>query len=177
MAGPKYHELCPGTCVNIILKTDQRTGKLTSGRIAGILTKGDHPRGIKVRLTDGQIGRVQSLSLQEAPILTNQASPEISPEHSPLSHRPQTSPRKNSRPATNHERPEIHSDSPKPTSLGDYITPSSLHRTAPKSAITDTQSRFEMAYPNLDSALIAAIVADYPDSAEAAKILDSLSAS
>ena len=46
--------------VDIVLKKDQPTGKLTHGKVKDILT-GDsfHPRGCKVRLTDGQVGRVQ----------------------------------------------------------------------------------------------------------------------
>ena len=51
-----------GTPVNIILKRDQPSGRLTKGTISGFLTKGDHPHGIKVRLSDGQIGRVQSIA-------------------------------------------------------------------------------------------------------------------
>src|ERR1700728_1668321 len=62
MAAPRMTEIRPGIHVNIVLKADQRTGKLTSGQVSDILTRGDHPRGIKVRLTDGRIGRVQSLS-------------------------------------------------------------------------------------------------------------------
>lgn len=61
MAVPQQRHLQQGTPVNIVLKDDQRTGKLSSGRIADILTKFDHPRGIKVRLHDGRVGRVQSL--------------------------------------------------------------------------------------------------------------------
>ena len=61
MSVPRYAQLDPGVRVNIVLKADQPTGKITSGSIADILTRGDHPRGIKVRLTDGKIGRVQSL--------------------------------------------------------------------------------------------------------------------
>lgn len=48
--------------VAIVLKQDQRTGKLTSGVVKDILTNSaTHPHGIKVRLTDGQVGRVQEL--------------------------------------------------------------------------------------------------------------------
>ena len=49
-----------GVGVDIVLKKDQPTGKLTHGKVAQILT-GDsfHPRGCKVRLEDGQVGRVQ----------------------------------------------------------------------------------------------------------------------
>lgn len=50
----------PGLAVAIVLKKDQRTGALTEGVVKDILTKSPyHSRGIKVRLTDGQIGRVQ----------------------------------------------------------------------------------------------------------------------
>lgn len=52
----------PGLKVAIVLKQDQRTGKLTEGTVADLLTKSpNHPHGIKVRLTDGQVGRVQKL--------------------------------------------------------------------------------------------------------------------
>lgn len=52
----------PGITVDIVLKNDQRTGKLTRGIVKDILTNSaTHPRGIKVRLQDGQIGRVQSV--------------------------------------------------------------------------------------------------------------------
>lgn len=52
----------PGIRVAIVLKQDQRTGKLTTGTVKDILTNSSsHPHGIKVRLTDGQVGRVQEI--------------------------------------------------------------------------------------------------------------------
>jgi uncharacterized repeat protein (TIGR03833 family) len=49
----------PGLCVDIIRKEDQRTGKLTRGRVSEVLTRSlSHPHGIKVRLEDGRVGRV-----------------------------------------------------------------------------------------------------------------------
>lgn len=52
----------PGILVNIILKKDQRSGNLTEGIVKDILTSAPyHSRGIKVRLTDGQIGRVAEI--------------------------------------------------------------------------------------------------------------------
>jgi uncharacterized repeat protein (TIGR03833 family) len=52
-------ELRPGMTVDVILKVDQRTGKKTRGVVRDILTKSpSHPHGIKVRLADGQVGRV-----------------------------------------------------------------------------------------------------------------------
>jgi uncharacterized repeat protein (TIGR03833 family) len=54
----------PGMKVLIILKKDQKTGTLTEGVVKDLLTKvPKHHRGIKVRLEDGQIGRVQQIIL------------------------------------------------------------------------------------------------------------------
>jgi uncharacterized repeat protein (TIGR03833 family) len=51
-----------GQKVSIVLKADQRSGKLTEGVVKDILTKSPvHPHGIKVHLEDGQIGRVQEI--------------------------------------------------------------------------------------------------------------------
>ena len=52
----------PGMTVFIVLKQDQHTGKLTKGIVKDILTKSpNHPHGIKVRLQDGQVGRVKEI--------------------------------------------------------------------------------------------------------------------
>ena len=60
--GQKNDNIWPGLEVEIVLKEDQRTGKLTRGVVEDILTSSNfHPRGIKVRLTDGQVGRVQNI--------------------------------------------------------------------------------------------------------------------
>ena len=51
-----------GSEVHIVLKTDQSTGHLTHGFVKDILTKSaNHPHGIKVRLENGQVGRVKAL--------------------------------------------------------------------------------------------------------------------
>jgi uncharacterized repeat protein (TIGR03833 family) len=51
-----------GIHVRIVLKQDQQSGKLTEGIVKSILTNSAvHPHGIKVRLTDGKVGRVQSI--------------------------------------------------------------------------------------------------------------------
>lgn len=56
------NDIRPGITVSIVLKHDQRTGKLTRGVVKEILTKsGSHPHGIKVRLVDGQVGRVKHI--------------------------------------------------------------------------------------------------------------------
>ncbi|KAK3948968.1 hypothetical protein QBC32DRAFT_45555 [Pseudoneurospora amorphoporcata] len=59
---PTTRQVVPGAGVNIVLKADQPTGRTVSGYIQDVLTKGNHPRGIKVRLTDGRVGRVQSMN-------------------------------------------------------------------------------------------------------------------
>nr|WP_255679982.1 YwbE family protein [Methanosarcina sp. DH2] len=53
-----------GLKVGIVLKQDQRTGKITQGVVKRILTNSStHPHGIKVQLTDGQVGRVKEIYL------------------------------------------------------------------------------------------------------------------
>ncbi|OQY53597.1 MAG: hypothetical protein B6245_22645 [Desulfobacteraceae bacterium 4572_88] len=62
MQGQNRKDIRPGTQVSIVLKKDQRTGKRTQGVVKDILTKSAyHPHGIKVRLADGQVGRVQDI--------------------------------------------------------------------------------------------------------------------
>ncbi len=52
----------PGLNVGIILKQDQRSGKITQGVVKKILTKSSHhPHGIKVQLEDGRVGRVKEI--------------------------------------------------------------------------------------------------------------------
>ena len=59
---PLRKDISPGTAVRIVQKQDQRSGKLTEGIVADILTKSpSHPHGIKVRLETGEVGRVQSI--------------------------------------------------------------------------------------------------------------------
>jgi len=62
MNGQNRDDINIGTEVEIVLKADQRTGTLTRGIVAEILTSSpNHPHGIKVRLEDGQVGRVQNV--------------------------------------------------------------------------------------------------------------------
>jgi len=58
--GTKRADIKVGLKVSIVLKQDQRSGKLTEGIVRDILTKsGTHPHGIKVRLENGLVGRVK----------------------------------------------------------------------------------------------------------------------
>lgn len=62
MEGTKRSNIKKGIKVNIVLKKDQRSGRLTEGIVQDILTNSpNHPHGIKVRLENGQIGRVKEI--------------------------------------------------------------------------------------------------------------------
>jgi len=64
MNGQNRGDIKLGIEVEVVLKADQATGKLTRGIVAEILTSSEfHPRGIKVKLADGQVGRVQNILL------------------------------------------------------------------------------------------------------------------
>ena len=62
MDGKKRADIKLGIKVQIVKKEDQRSGKLTEGVVKDILTNSsNHPHGIKVRLEDGTVGRVQNI--------------------------------------------------------------------------------------------------------------------
>ncbi|KAL6717177.1 hypothetical protein ACLMJK_005092 [Lecanora helva] len=174
MSAPRMTQLRPGIGVNIVLKVDQSSGKLTSGRIAEVLTKGDHPRGIKVRLGDGQVGRVQSLN-------ANLQSPESESRDSPDNtvHPPPTYTSAGRK--QKYRMQDDYRNDPTPMesrSLLDYVKvprSSKLRSTAPTANEETIQEKLEKEFPNLDTALIAAIVADNDDVEAAKGILASLS--
>ncbi|MEW6740885.1 MAG: YwbE family protein [Nitrospirota bacterium] len=62
MDGTRRADIRPGLRVSIVLKKDQKTGKLTEGIVKDILTNSSlHPHGIKVRLQSGEVGRVKKI--------------------------------------------------------------------------------------------------------------------
>ncbi len=62
MAGQQRADIDIGMAVSIVLKKDQRSGKLTQGVVKDILTNSPyHPHGIKVRLESGDVGRVKEI--------------------------------------------------------------------------------------------------------------------
>jgi uncharacterized repeat protein (TIGR03833 family) len=62
LEGTERGNIHPGLAVYVVKKEDQRTGKLTEGIVKDILTNSaHHPRGIKVRLASGEVGRVQKI--------------------------------------------------------------------------------------------------------------------
>ena len=74
---PRRSEIHPGLQVQIIEKQNQRTGALTTGVVARLLTKSaTHPHGIKVMLVDGKVGRVQAIVGAAAPAATEAALPQ-----------------------------------------------------------------------------------------------------
>lgn len=75
MDGRNRKDLRPGLTVEIVLKQDQRTGKRTRGVVRDILTPSpSHPHGIKVRLADGQVGRVKAILPPASPAPRDQPS-------------------------------------------------------------------------------------------------------
>jgi uncharacterized repeat protein (TIGR03833 family) len=62
MSLPLRSQIRPGATVDIVEKQNQRSGALTRGVVARILTRSpSHPHGIKVMLEDGRVGRVKSV--------------------------------------------------------------------------------------------------------------------
>lgn len=62
MDGTRRADVSPGVRVSVVMKPDQRTGRLTEGVVASVLTRSPtHPHGIKVRLASGEVGRVKAV--------------------------------------------------------------------------------------------------------------------
>ncbi|KAL8920502.1 MAG: hypothetical protein Q9208_006252 [Pyrenodesmia sp. 3 TL-2023] len=172
---PRQRELQRGTHVNIVLKADQRSGKLTSGQVQDILTRGDHPRGVKVRLSNGQVGRVQSLHVNSASV-----------PHANIGRSSSSLPAPNSGSATQaaigtSENPQTPDQAPggwpnpvHSTSLLDYLKPNKSRLSSDPDVSMDLQDQLEKAFPDLDSSLIAAILADYPTVEAAEGVLHTL---
>ena len=183
MAVPRQSQVYPGVSVNIILKADQRSGKLTTGQIADILTKGDHPRGIKVRLADGQIGRVQSLLPSSSPSFV---APQTSHGHiePPSHHNGFARADSDSRPRGFQQdvRTDGHDPAalPEMGTLADYIKAPRKKKQARASQPglvqpeSTAQTELEVEFPGLDSALVAAILADHEDVGSARDTLRTL---
>ena len=190
MAVPRMSQLHAGIGVNIVMKADQRSGNITTGEIADILTKGDHPRGIKVRLTDGQIGRVQSIL---SPTAATPSGSSASPSPA-LSYGKAGAPQDQNLRATTGPSggrwgmvQDVRGDGydaesrDESNSLFDYVRPSRKRKPAAKTQPNDSegqsqpQTHLEAEFPKLDSALIAAILADYPSIDDARDVLKGLS--
>ena len=76
---PNFQQVVSGAPVSIVLKADQPTGREVQGIVKDLLSRGDHPRGIKVRLQDGRIGRVQRMANVDLTPPQNQGSIQAAP--------------------------------------------------------------------------------------------------
>lgn len=183
MPVPKMSQLRKGVGVRVVLKADQRTGKLTTGKISDILTRGDHPRGIKVRLMDGQVGRVQALvPAHEGTGMEGSAGDGADGELecSTMNDTRRSRGGRRGRGGRAFEEDYRLGRAPQESlSLFDYVK--TLSGTARVSAsenaepVLTAQEQLESEFPKLDSALISAILVDYPAIAEARTVLSSLS--
>jgi len=89
MNGTQRSNIKPGMRVRIVRKQDQNTGKLTEGIVKDLLTKSaTHPRGIKVRLEDGQIGRVKEIVVEPCRSTRKRAELSLGLVHKPGAGRP-----------------------------------------------------------------------------------------
>jgi uncharacterized repeat protein (TIGR03833 family) len=185
MPVPKMSQLRKGVGVRIVLKADQRTGRLTTGNVSDILTRGDHPRGIKVRLTDGQVGRVQALApAHEGTGMGGSADDGVDGELE-RSTMNQSDTRRSRGGRSGRGGLAFEGDyrldrAPQESlSLFDYVkTPSETARVSTSETaepVLTAQEQLESEFPKLDSALISAILVDYPAVAEARTVLSSLS--
>ena len=181
-------QLYNGAFVNIILKADQSTGKLTKGQIADFLTRGDHPRGIKVRLADGRIGRVQSLAPLSGSTTGTLAESSQKPSTTSNQQNYPSSQQKGGRWNMTQDMrydgydPDSRSESP---SLADYIKPQKQKQKRSKKPLSaegdkeqdeirPQQEVLQSEFPKVDSALIAAISTDYPSIEDARAVLRGL---
>jgi uncharacterized repeat protein (TIGR03833 family) len=186
MTVPKRNQISPGTQVNIVLKVDQPSGKLTTGSVQDLLTRGDHPRGVKVRLTNGHIGRVQSLSTQSPG--EGMPSSTIASQISIQGQVPtvQSGHFGNRRGIQDDYRLDPTPDEAPEASLLDYVKPAKQkkgkkgRKAPPPDELVDSdmtaQQQLAIDFPKLDSALIAALLLDHGGDVAAARVtLSSLS--
>lgn len=188
MPVPRISQLHAGAAVNIVLKADQPSGKVTAGQIADILTKGDHPRGVKVRLANGQIGRVQSLNGSTTSTTSQQSSSQIQPMGSQSVGDNLAGASKGGRYGMAQDIRQDgydYAEKEESSSLFDYVRPAKQRKgkkskpnTQPDDAhekVASSQADLEAEFPNLDTALITAIVADHQSVDEARSVLKGLS--
>ena len=114
---PNIQQVIPGAAVSIVLKEDQATGREVQGQVKDLLTNGNHPRGIKVRLQDGQIGRVQRMG--GGTTAAAAAPPSIASIATPSALAPRTV--QPARGLQQDYRYDGYEDGPPPRSLADYV--------------------------------------------------------
>lgn len=125
---PTIQQVAPGAFVSIVLKMDQATGQEVQGTVSEVLTNGNHPRGIKVRLRDGRVGRVQRMVHQEEAAAGEAGLSNLSRNGEPVYSTGVMGARPSRFTARYSDaRDEWHPDAPErhTPSLGDYLKPGS----------------------------------------------------
>ena len=186
IAVPRHSQLHPGTPVKVVLKADQPSGKLTTGSIADILTRHDHPRGVKVRLVSGQIGRVQSISstittLQEVDLIAPtpmsrgerhvggfvqedyRNDPTPAEERSLEDYIKKPAQKKKNKNKNRNGRTQTGNEAGAETNSSIDLSSEDRNHASGNQDIGGTQQDLEIEFPTIDSALVAAILADHPD--------------
>ena len=199
------HDLLkPGLSVSIILKADQRTGRQVQGTVAQLLTRRDHPRGIKVKLTDGRVGRVEQIlpKSQTETMSSNNPWSDSASQGNPYAHSNQQQPPQGQTQTaysnTQHNPPQNQNGSYNPPA-GSAPAPGvrrsdteqllaqegdraeqlehmqHYEATAPQSEDDKNQAELQRLFPNIDSSLIAAIYNERkPNFGEARELLEEL---
>ena len=176
---PHHANLHPGLPVNIILKADQRSGKLTPGLIQDILTKGDHPQGVKVRLVDGRVGRVQSLGEGCSSTSSGSSAVIFGGEKGVGGSRGLDGGSGDGggigRKAGSNGEGGEDQRADNGTSLMDYVKPDTKsHPPLKQEETIGAQEELEKRFPSLDPALVAAILSDYTTVEAAGEVLGAL---
>ena len=183
MSIPSHNQISRGVEVSVILKEDQPTGRQVQGIVEDVLTQHDHPRGVKVLLMDGRIGRVQEVLNSGYTSATQphntavpdpqnwQAHTSYPSEHNWQAH---TSFPSGYVPARTAQQQTPYTDS-RPTTIGAFddspnVPPEerseqmeylqSYENSKPETEDDTNQATLQREFPNIDSSLIAAIYGD-----------------
>ncbi|ETI25743.1 hypothetical protein G647_02517 [Cladophialophora carrionii CBS 160.54] len=136
----QFAQIKPGLLVSIVLKADQRTGRQVQGTVSQLLTRHNHPRGIKVKLTDGRVGRVQQILPQTQHNMSSNNNPWSNTESSG---NPYTSPtsQQNQGAAQGYYQSNPSQYQSQPQSHGHQQPQQQSHNTAPSQGIhrSDTE--------------------------------------
>merc|ERR1712230_279793 len=202
----QFSQIRPGLAVSIILKADQKTGRQVQGTVSQLLTRHNHPRGIKVKLTDGRVGRVQQIvpqSRQHHTMASNNPWEDAQSQGSPFRSNASQGAAQ-SYYQSNPSQPQSESQYPsQPNQQRQQTAPSQgaqhsdvdqmlagqgdraeqvehmqqYEANAPQSEADRIQAQLQKEFPNIDSSLIAALYSERPGSlGELREILQELGA-
>ncbi|KIW65819.1 hypothetical protein PV04_08041 [Phialophora macrospora] len=195
----QFAQIKPGLLVSIVLKADQRTGRQVQGTVSQLLTRHNHPRGIKVKLTDGRVGRVQQILSQTHHTMTSNnpwsstesnGNPYTTPtsqqsqgaaqgyyQSNPAQQQSQTA----SAPAQGIRRSETEQLLEQQGDRAEQVEHMQQYEAnAPQTEDDRIQAQLQREFPNIDSSLIAAIYSERKgqgDLAEVRELLQELNTS